>query len=115
MDSLGWTAEFRIPLSQLRFSRTPVQEWGMQVWRTLARRNETSMWAFWRRNEPGGPGYFGAITDLVTTTPRPAPIARATIRLSMCYSGVSTAGDTTAGTSLPLSAYGCVGNQPLTM
>ncbi|MDF1505416.1 DUF5916 domain-containing protein [Roseisolibacter sp. H3M3-2] len=71
VDSLGWTAEFRIPLSQLRFSRTPLQEWGLQVWRTLARRNETSMWAFWRRNEPGGPGYFGTVGGLaVATQPR---------------------------------------------
>jgi hypothetical protein len=64
IDSLGWTAEFRIPLSQLRFPRDSVQTWGFQAWRTLARRNESTMWAFWRRNEPGGPGYFGTITDL---------------------------------------------------
>jgi hypothetical protein len=64
VDSLGWTAEFRIPLSQLRFSRDSVQRWGMQFWRTIARRNEQDMWAFWRLNEPGGPGYFGTIEGL---------------------------------------------------
>ncbi len=64
IDSLGWTAEFRIPLSQLRFPRDSVQTWGLQVWRTLARRNEADMWAFWRNNETGGPGYFGTITGL---------------------------------------------------
>jgi hypothetical protein len=64
IDSLGWTAEFRIPLSQLRFPRDSVQTWGLQIWRTLARRNESDMWAFWRNNEPGGPGYFGTITGL---------------------------------------------------
>ena len=64
IDSLGWTAEFRIPLSQLRFPRDSVQTWGLQVWRTLARRNEADMWAFWRNNESGGPGYFGSITGL---------------------------------------------------
>ncbi|MES2177118.1 MAG: DUF5916 domain-containing protein [Gemmatimonadota bacterium] len=64
VDSLGWTAEFRIPLSQLRFPRDSVQTWGMQIWRTLARRNEFDMWAFWRNNEPGGPGYFGTIEGL---------------------------------------------------
>ncbi len=64
IDSLGWTAEFRIPLSQLRFPRDSMQTWGLQVWRTLARRNEFDMWAFWRRNESGGPGYFGTITGL---------------------------------------------------
>ena len=64
IDSLGWTAEFRIPLSQLRFPRDSIQTWGFQIWRTLARRNEFDMWAFWRNNESGGPGYFGTITGL---------------------------------------------------
>jgi hypothetical protein len=64
IDSLGWTAEFRIPLSQLRFPRDSVQTWGLQLWRTLARRNEQDMWAFWRNNESGGPGYFGTLTGL---------------------------------------------------
>ena len=29
IDSLGWVAEFRIPLSQLRFSRDTTQTWGL--------------------------------------------------------------------------------------
>jgi hypothetical protein len=65
IDSAGWTAEFRIPLSQLRFSRDSVQAWGMQVWRTISRRNESDMWAFWRQNESGGPAYFGTLHGLV--------------------------------------------------
>ncbi len=64
VDSAGWTAELRIPLSQLRFGRDSVQTWGMQIWRTIARRNEQDMWAFWRNNESGGPGYFGTVTGL---------------------------------------------------
>jgi len=64
IDSLGWTAELRIPLSQLRFPRDSIQTWGFQAWRILARRNEGDMWAFWRRNEPGGPAYFGTLTGL---------------------------------------------------
>ena len=64
VDSLGWTAEMRIPLSQLRFPRDSVQTWGLQIWRQIARRNEQDMWSFWRRNESGGPGYFGTITGL---------------------------------------------------
>jgi hypothetical protein len=61
IDSLGWTAEFRIPFSQLRFSRATEQVWGMQVWRTTDRLNEQDMWAFWRSNEYGGPAYFGTL------------------------------------------------------
>ena len=64
VDSLGWSAEFRIPLSQLRFPRDSVQTWGLQIWRTIARRNEQDMWAFWKLTDFGGPAYFGTITGL---------------------------------------------------
>ena len=64
IDSLGWTAEFRIPFSQLRFSRDSVQTWGMQVWRGVSRLNETSMWSFWGKTETGGPFRFGHVEGL---------------------------------------------------
>ena len=73
IDSLGWTAEFRIPYSQLRFSRDPNQIWGMQIWRTIDRRNEFDMWAFWRSNEYGGPAYFGTLEG-ITVDSRPRQI-----------------------------------------
>ncbi|MEO8194080.1 MAG: DUF5916 domain-containing protein [Gemmatimonadales bacterium] len=71
VDSLGWVAEFRIPLSQLRFSRDSAQVWGMQVWRSIDRLNENDMWAFWRNNEYGGPAYFGTLQGMaITSQPR---------------------------------------------
>lgn len=71
IDSLGWSAEFRIPYSQLRFSRETQQTWGMQIWRTIDRRNEEDMWAFWRLNEFGGSAYFGTLEGItVTSQPR---------------------------------------------
>jgi hypothetical protein len=71
IDSLGWTAEFRIPFSQLRFSRDTNQVWGMQIGRTINRRNEYDMWAFWRSNEYGGPAYFGTLEGItVGSSPR---------------------------------------------
>ena len=73
IDSLGWTAEFRIPFSQLRFSRAADQVWGMQIWRTIDRRNEQDMWAFWRSNEYGGPAYFGTL-DGITVNSRPRQV-----------------------------------------
>jgi hypothetical protein len=76
VDSLGWTAEFRIPFSQLRFPRDSVQSWGMQVWRTESRLNEISMWSYWGPNETGGPSRFGHITEL-------APSHGATRRLEL--------------------------------
>jgi hypothetical protein len=73
IDSLGWTAEFRIPYSQLRFSRDSAQVWGMQIWRTIDRRNEYDMWAFWRSNEYGGPAYFGTLEG-ITVNSRPRQV-----------------------------------------
>jgi hypothetical protein len=75
IDSLGWTAEFRIPFSQLRFSRDPNQVWGMQIWREVNRRNEQDMWAFWRSNEYGGPAYFGTLEGMnLSSQPRQVEI-----------------------------------------
>jgi hypothetical protein len=48
VDSLGWTAEFRIPLSQLRFKSTDHaadMAWGINFRRDIARKNEVSYWA----------------------------------------------------------------------
>jgi uncharacterized protein DUF5916 len=47
-DSTGWTAEFRIPLSQLRFAAAAGDkgsEWGIEFQRDLARRAERTLWA----------------------------------------------------------------------
>jgi hypothetical protein len=71
VDSLGWTAEMRIPYSQLRFSRDTAQTWGMQVWRYSDRNNEKDMWAFWRQNEAGGPAFYGHLAGLkILSRPR---------------------------------------------
>jgi hypothetical protein len=64
VDSLGWTAEMRIPYSQLRFSRAPVQTWGLEIWRYEDRLNEHDMWAFYKKSEAGGPAFYGHLTDL---------------------------------------------------
>lgn len=47
IDSLGWTAEFRIPLSQLRYSANGggSMVWGINFGREIARRDERSWWA----------------------------------------------------------------------
>lgn len=64
VDDEGWTAEIRIPFSQLRFPRDSVQVWGMQIWRTASRLNEVSMWSHWGRSEFGGPQRFGHLEGL---------------------------------------------------
>ena len=64
IDDKGWTAEIRIPFSQLRFSRDSVQTWGMQIWRNVSRLNEISMWSFWKKDDSGGPSRFGHLDGL---------------------------------------------------
>ncbi|MDX2057395.1 MAG: DUF5916 domain-containing protein [Gemmatimonadales bacterium] len=44
-DSLGWYAEFRIPFSTLRYGGAKEQAWGLNLARSVRRRNEESFWA----------------------------------------------------------------------
>ncbi|MDA1080451.1 MAG: DUF5916 domain-containing protein [Gemmatimonadetes bacterium] len=44
-DGEGWYAEFRIPFSTLRYGRGGSQRWGLNVSRTIRRRNEEAFWA----------------------------------------------------------------------
>ena len=71
----GWTAEMRIPYSQLRFSSRDVQTWGLQIWRYVDRLNEQDQWSFRRRNESGGAAYFGHLQGLsIRRVPRQAEL-----------------------------------------
>jgi hypothetical protein len=65
VDADGWTAEFRIPLSQLRYD--PRQEdhvWGLQIGRKIARKAEISFWSFTPKTEQGGVHRYGHLTGL---------------------------------------------------
>jgi hypothetical protein len=64
IDEDGWTAEIRIPFSQLRFSRDSVQTWGLQVRRFIKRNNEQDQWSWWGKTESGGPARFGHLEGL---------------------------------------------------
>ena len=44
IDSTGWSAEFRIPFSQLRFNDQPEHVFGFAVYRDIGRRNQTDAW-----------------------------------------------------------------------
>lgn len=64
VDSLGWTAEMRIPFSQLRFKPGSKADWGFQVERFINRLNENDTWSFWKRSEQGGPARWGHIEGI---------------------------------------------------
>lgn len=53
ITSDGWTAEMKIPLSQLRFGKNEEQEWGVNISRFIMRRNERSSWRRVPRNTAG--------------------------------------------------------------
>jgi len=44
IDALGWTAEMRIPFSQLRFTNQPVQVWGFNANRWNPVTSEDDYW-----------------------------------------------------------------------
>ncbi len=66
IDSAGWVAEYRIPLSQLRFgAESGPRVWGFQVQRDIARRKERDTWAPWT---PDGSGFVSRFGDLTGIT-----------------------------------------------
>ncbi|CAH0998748.1 hypothetical protein LEM8419_00096 [Neolewinella maritima] len=70
IDSAGWTAELRIPLSQLRFSAGADQVWGIQSTRTDFRMDERSIWQPRDRNASGWVSRFGELRGLKDLKPR---------------------------------------------
>lgn len=52
-DNQGWSAELRIPYSQLRFNEGQAQTWGLNVARFIQRKNETSWLELVPKNENG--------------------------------------------------------------
>ena len=64
VDEEGWTAEMRIPLSQLRFGKKDNQIWGLQVTRSLFRKKESSGWQFIPKDSSGWVHEFGELHGL---------------------------------------------------
>ena len=61
-DGQGWTAEMRIPYSQLRFQNKDQQTWGVDFIREIARKNEKDYIVYTPRNESG---FVSRFVDLV--------------------------------------------------
>lgn len=64
IDSLGWTAEFRIPLSQLRYSRNREHTFGITIDRDVYRYNERYSWPLLRQSKPGFVSQFGSLRGM---------------------------------------------------
>ena len=70
VDSLGWTAEFAIPLSQLRYPSSPTHTFGFAIWRDIERYKERVSWPAYR---PSQHGFVSQLGDLTGIDGIPAP------------------------------------------
>lgn len=60
----GWTAELKIPLTQLRFGKDDQQTWGLQVTRRFFRNEERSVWQRIPLDAAGWVSEFGEFQGL---------------------------------------------------
>lgn len=83
IDSLGWVAEFRIPLNQLRYQNASDHTFGIMIWRDVARHNERYSWPNYDRDSSGLSSKFGVVTGINgIVSPRRAEFAPYTVAQS---------------------------------
>jgi len=64
IDSLGWTAEYRIPVSQMRYAARGNGTFGILLWRVIQRYTETVTWPLYRGSKSGFTSQFADLTGL---------------------------------------------------
>jgi hypothetical protein len=64
IDAQGWTAEYRVPFSQMRFPRGATHVFGFSVVRDIARLNERDSWPLIHRDRTGIASQFGELTGI---------------------------------------------------
>ena len=80
VDSLGWTAEFRIPLSQLRYPIEPTHVFGLAITRDIERYKERIAWPVFRRSKAGLVSQLGDLTGVDSiSSPRRAELTPYTV------------------------------------
>lgn len=60
----GWTAEIRIPFTQLRFNASGDQTWGVNLARSIPAKNEISFWRLIGRSETGWASRMGHLVGI---------------------------------------------------
>lgn len=90
IDSLGWTAEFRIPLSQLRYVPQGNNTFGVLVMRRIARRGERVSWPLFRRSRTGMVSQWASMPGFAGL---PAPRRMELMPYSVAKYGASPRGD----------------------
>jgi len=69
IDSVGWTAEMRIPFTQLRMNTLDHQRWGLNINRWIPQRNEDDYWVVVPRDQTGFASRFGTLEGLDSIPP----------------------------------------------
>ena len=64
IDSAGWTAEFRIPLSQMRYASQATHTFGFAIWRDIERYKERTSWPVYRTNVNGLTSQLGRLEGI---------------------------------------------------
>jgi len=64
-EDSAWTAEMKIPLSQLRFPDKKEHIWGLHVWRWIDRNKEEDQWNVFPIDAPSWPDNFGELHGIV--------------------------------------------------
>ncbi|MBN4085099.1 carbohydrate binding family 9 domain-containing protein [Flavobacteriaceae bacterium AH-315-B10] len=70
IDKKGWTAEMKIPFSQLRFGKAKEQIWGLNIARTIFRHSEMSVWNRIPVDAPGWVSEMGELHGLTDLKPQ---------------------------------------------
>lgn len=68
VDEQGWTAEFQIPLSQLRYASAEHHTFGFGVWRDIERYRERVSWPEYKTTANGFMSQMGDLVGLVGLT-----------------------------------------------
>jgi len=69
IDAEGWTAEMRIPFSQLRFNAASEQTWGLELTRNIADRSERIQWVLIPVSAAGFASHFGRLEGIAGIPP----------------------------------------------
>jgi len=70
LDDGGWTAEMKIPFSQLKFGKSKEQIWGLELSRMVFREDEWSVWQRLPQDAPGMVSEFGELRGLIDIQPQ---------------------------------------------
>lgn len=70
IDDEGWSAEMKIPLSQLKFGKSKEQVWGFEVMRRHFREEERSVWQRLPQDTGGFVSEFGELHGLLNIEPQ---------------------------------------------